>query len=54
MVSDRCPVFSTTFTQSVASFQSCFPVGYGKINIKETFSIIKKWTFRKRKRIFRR
>ena len=38
----------------VASFRSCFPAGYGKINIKETFSTIKKWTFRKKKRIFRR
>lgn len=41
MVSDHCPVFRLHFTQSVASFRSCFPVGYGKINIKETFSIIK-------------
>lgn len=31
MVSDRCPVFRLHFTQSVASFRSCFPAGYGKI-----------------------
>ena len=31
MVSNHCPVFRLHFTQSVASFRSCFPAGYGKI-----------------------
>ena len=31
-----------------------FPAEYGKINSKETFATNKKWTFIKRKRIFRR